>query len=217
MERFKRRFGDLKIGFGQQRRQLQRVLVVHEAVFGNRVGRQARGQVVVEQQQFAERVPILRHGQAPDQAVLRRRTQAGDFQSVCRSTRRCAGARPPKAAACPSAAWFRRGPGSGWLPILEYGGPRVCASSWSTRMPAVPVSELWQAMQFCLKKGFTYCSNDASSGAGPAAAWASRKRAVTAIPATETKIKANTDCSRIRYLECTDRISNHNTIPLNYA
>src|SRR5437762_6734731 len=84
-------------------------------------------------------------------------------------------------------------------------------------MPAVPVSELWQAIQFCLKNGFTYCSNDASRGATSAAAWASRKRAVTPIPATESKVKTNTDCSRIRYLECTDRISNPNTIPLNYA
>ena len=77
-----RRFGDLEIGLRQQGRQLQRVLVVHETVFGDRVRRKARGQIVVEQQQFAERVPILRDGQAADQAVLRRRTQAGNFQRV---------------------------------------------------------------------------------------------------------------------------------------
>ena len=76
-----RLFGDLKVGLDQQGRQLQRLLVVHESVFGDRVRRKRLRQIVVEEQQLAERVPILRHGQAPDQAVLRRRTRAGNVKA----------------------------------------------------------------------------------------------------------------------------------------
>ena len=77
-----RLFGSLKIRLRKHGRQLQRVLIVDESVFGDCVRRKADRQIVVEQQQLAQRVAILRDGQAPDETVLRRRAQAGDFQCL---------------------------------------------------------------------------------------------------------------------------------------
>ena len=165
-----RLFGNLKIGLHQQWRQLQRVLVVHESVFGDGVRGKRLRQIVVQQQQLAQGVAILRDGQAPDQAVLRRRTQARNFQRL----------RDPLdhplalGAGRLRLALRRHGPVADLFP---YGSQsRRCrsssaASSWSTRTPDVLRSALWQRTQFCFKNGFTCWSNDGSSAFGaPSAA-----------------------------------------------
>ena len=74
--------GDVEVRLEQQRRELQRLLVVHEPVAGDGIGRQNLRDVVVEQEQFAERVAILRDGQPPHAAVLRRRPRTGHLHRL---------------------------------------------------------------------------------------------------------------------------------------
>ena len=56
MARIERLFGSLEIRLREHRRQLQRVLVVDESVFGDGVGRKADRQIIVEEQQLAQGV-----------------------------------------------------------------------------------------------------------------------------------------------------------------
>ena len=114
-----------KVGLHQQRRKLQRVLVVHEAVLGDGVRRKAARQVIVQQQQLAQRVAILRDGQPPHHAVLRRRAQAGNFQCLRDPLDHLAGGRRWSAAAGPWAACSRRAPCAVWPPIRESADPRA--------------------------------------------------------------------------------------------
>ena len=79
MQRRQRLIGDVEVRFQQQRREWQRFLVVDEPVAGDGVGRQDFGDVVFEQQQFAERVAVLGDGESPHAAVLRSRPRTGDL------------------------------------------------------------------------------------------------------------------------------------------
>ena len=49
-----RQFGDFEVRLGQQRRKLQGVFVIDEAVFGDGVGRKAAREIVIELKKFAE-------------------------------------------------------------------------------------------------------------------------------------------------------------------
>ena len=71
---FERLLGDLEIRLQQQRRQRERFAIVQKTLARDRVRRQDVRQIVVDQQQFAERVAVLGGGQAAHAAVLGKRT-----------------------------------------------------------------------------------------------------------------------------------------------
>ena len=71
-----------------------------------------------------------------------------------------------------------------------------CESSRSTRTPAVLLSTLWQRWQFCVKNGFTNCSNDGSEGA--ATDCAGEKRAVNPKAMMKSRPNAETDLNASR-------------------
>ena len=212
-----RRFGNLKIGFGQQGRQLQRVLVVHESVFGDRVRGKARGQIVVEQQQFAERVPILRDGQAPDEAVLRRRTQAGNFQRVsdpldhalavgAGRLRQALRRHGPRADPVPDGFPSRN------MPVLELGVELVHPDARGARIRVVASDAvlLKEWLHVLFERGFE--RRWGRQPPGPAGNAPSPR-----FPRRKAKSKPVLIAAESDILECTDRISNHITISLNYA
>ena len=66
--------GDLEVGLHLKRRELERAGIVDEPVLRHRVRRQCVGQFVLQQEEAAEGVAVLGHGEPPHVAVLRGRT-----------------------------------------------------------------------------------------------------------------------------------------------